>query len=121
MTLKKADSAAGASKDAKSKKKEEEAKSKEEEKKDEKKKDGEEPMAVDEEELSEEDKQLKEELELCVTRLGEDDQSLYPSALSNLGRLIRASTTSMTSVPKPLKFMIPHFDAVKVRSAFFFN
>ena len=27
--------------------------------------------------------------------------------------LIRASTTSMTSVPKPLKFMIPHYDAMK--------
>ena len=28
-------------------------------------------------------------------------------------RLIKASTTSMTSVPKPLKFMIPHFDTMK--------
>ena len=28
-------------------------------------------------------------------------------------RLIRASTTSMTSVPKPLKFMIPHYDTMK--------
>ena len=27
--------------------------------------------------------------------------------------LIRASTTSMTSVPKPLKFMMPHYDAMK--------
>ncbi len=27
--------------------------------------------------------------------------------------LIRASTTSMTSVPKPLKFMIPHYDTMK--------
>ena len=66
-----------------------------------------------EEELSEEDKQLKEELELCVTRLQEDDKTLYPGALESLRKLIRASTTSMTSVPKPLKFMIPHYETMK--------
>jgi len=67
----------------------------------------------EEDELSEEDKLLKEELELCVTRLGESNADLWSSALTSLTTLIRASTTSMTSVPKPLKFMIPHFDAVK--------
>ena len=66
-----------------------------------------------EEELSEEDKQLKEELDLCVTRLQESDANLYPGALETLRKLIRASTTSMTSVPKPLKFMIPHYEAMK--------
>ena len=66
-----------------------------------------------EEELSEEDKQLKEELELCVTRLQENDASLYSGALDTLRKLIRVSTTSMTSVPKPLKFMIPHFETMK--------
>ena len=66
-----------------------------------------------EEELSEEDKQLKEELELCVTRLQENDENLYSGALESLRKLIRASTTSMTSVPKPLKFMIPHYEAMK--------
>jgi len=67
----------------------------------------------EEDELSEEDKLLKEELELCVSRLGESNADLWGSALTSLTTLIRASTTSMTSVPKPLKFMIPHFDAVK--------
>lgn len=66
-----------------------------------------------EEELSEEDKQLKEELELCVTRLQEDDKTLYAGALESLRKLILASTTSMTSVPKPLKFMIPHYETMK--------
>ena len=66
-----------------------------------------------EEELSEEDKQLKEELDLCVTRLQEDDANLYSGALESLRKLIRASTTSMTSVPKPLKFMIPHYETMK--------
>ena len=68
---------------------------------------------VKEEELSEEDKQLKDELELCVTRLQENDASLYSGALESMKKLIRASTTSMTSVPKPLKFMIPHYEAMK--------
>jgi len=66
-----------------------------------------------EEDLSDEDKQLKEELELCVTRLSEDQNDLWVSALDTLTTLIRASTTSMTSVPKPLKFMNSHFDTMK--------
>merc|ERR1719187_720592 len=57
--------------------------------------------------------QLKEELELCVTRLGEPKKELWGNALTTMTTLIRASTTSMTSVPKPLKFMIPHFDTMK--------
>jgi len=67
----------------------------------------------EEEDLSEEDKQLKDELELCVTRLDEADANLYSLALTSMTDLIRASTTSMTSVPKPLKFMIPHYDKMK--------
>ena len=76
-------------------------------------KDGVKKMVFAPEELSEEDKQLKEELELCVQRLKENDTKLYKSAMENMKNLIRASTTSMTSVPKPLKFMIPHFEAMK--------
>lgn len=38
---------------------------------------------------------------------------LYMPALEALRKLIRASTTSMTSVPKPLKFMRPHFESMK--------
>ncbi|XP_066158811.1 26S proteasome non-ATPase regulatory subunit 2 [Euwallacea fornicatus] len=64
-------------------------------------------------ELSEEDKQLQDELNLCVERLTENDQNLYLSALNVLGTKIRASTTSMTSVPKPLKFMRLHYDTMK--------
>ncbi|XP_044728388.1 26S proteasome non-ATPase regulatory subunit 2-like [Chrysoperla carnea] len=64
-------------------------------------------------ELSEEDKQLQEELDLCVERLQEDDQSLYLPSLEILRSHIRASTTSMTSVPKPLKFMRTHYDTMQ--------
>jgi len=63
-----------------------------------------------EEELSEEDQQLKNELEMLVERLKEPDTSLYKSSLENLSTLIKTSTSSMTSVPKPLKFLRPHYE-----------
>ncbi|XP_017467769.1 PREDICTED: 26S proteasome non-ATPase regulatory subunit 2 [Rhagoletis zephyria] len=66
-----------------------------------------------EQELSDEDQQLQDELEMLVSRLQEPDNSLYLPALEMLAKLIRASTTSMTSVPKPLKFMRPHYDTMK--------
>lgn len=65
------------------------------------------------EELSEEDKALKEELELYVHRLEEKNTSLYKPALEALRTHIKSSTTSMTSVPKPLKFLRPHYDNLK--------
>lgn len=43
----------------------------------------------------------------------ESDETLYRPALETLRTLIRSSTTSMTSVPKPLKFLRPHFDSLK--------
>ncbi|KAK3103587.1 hypothetical protein FSP39_020371 [Pinctada imbricata] len=66
-----------------------------------------------EQELSEEDKQLQDELNMLVERLKEPDQKLYRPALESLRSQIRASTTSMTSVPKPLKFLRPHYDSLK--------
>uniref|UniRef100_A0A0A1WV10 26S proteasome non-ATPase regulatory subunit 2 n=1 Tax=Zeugodacus cucurbitae TaxID=28588 RepID=A0A0A1WV10_ZEUCU len=66
-----------------------------------------------EQELSDEDQQLQDELEMLVNRLQEADKALYLPALEMLAKLIRASTTSMTSVPKPLKFMRPHYETMK--------
>jgi len=63
-----------------------------------------------EEELSEEDQQLKNELEMLVERLKEPNASLYKPSLENLSTLIKTSTSSMTSVPKPLKFLRPHYE-----------
>ncbi|XP_064634974.1 26S proteasome non-ATPase regulatory subunit 2-like [Lineus longissimus] len=63
--------------------------------------------------LSEEDKQLQDELNLLVERLTEPDEKLYKPSLESLRTLIRASTTSMTSVPKPLKFLRPHYETMK--------
>nr|XP_018265646.1 26S proteasome regulatory subunit N1 [Kwoniella dejecticola CBS 10117]OBR87804.1 26S proteasome regulatory subunit N1 [Kwoniella dejecticola CBS 10117] len=61
-------------------------------------------------EMSEEDLQLKAELEMLVQRLKEPDTDLYLPALESLRTLIRTSTSSMTSVPKPLKFLRPFYE-----------
>ncbi|KAK7081933.1 26S proteasome non-ATPase regulatory subunit 2 [Halocaridina rubra] len=81
---------------------------KKEEKKGEEKKDGD-----IKDEMSEEDKQLVEELNMLVERLQEPNVTLYKPALEQIRSLIRSSTTSMTSVPKPLKFMRTHYDTMK--------
>lgn len=68
---------------------------------------GDEPL---EEELSEEDQNLKSELEMLVARLQESDTSLYIPALDAIKDFIKTSTSSMTAVPKPLKFLRPHYE-----------
>lgn len=65
------------------------------------------------EEISEEDLALKEGLELAVLRLQEKDASLHAQALNHLSYEIRTATASMTSVPKPLKFLHPHYNSLK--------
>eukprot|EP00123_Amoebidium_parasiticum_P014745 comp22625_c0_seq1/m.34770 comp22625_c0_seq1/g.34770 ORF comp22625_c0_seq1/g.34770 comp22625_c0_seq1/m.34770 type:complete len:874 (-) comp22625_c0_seq1:42-2663(-) len=67
----------------------------------------------DVDDLSEEDRQLKEDLEMLVERLQEGKEELYGAALEQLRTIIRSSTSSMTSVPKPLKFLRPHYDTLK--------
>lgn len=62
------------------------------------------------EELSEEDQQLKNELDMLVERLTESDASLYKPALEAMKTSIKTSTSSMTAVPKPLKFLRPHYE-----------
>lgn len=42
--------------------------------------------------------------------LKENDVNLYRPALETLRQKIRESTSSMTSVPKPLKFMRPFYN-----------
>ncbi|KJE88511.1 proteasome 26S subunit [Capsaspora owczarzaki ATCC 30864] len=64
-------------------------------------------------ELSEEDKQLKEELEMLVQRLKDPDTALHGPALEALRTQIRSATSSMTSVPKPLKFLRDHYAELK--------
>jgi 26S proteasome regulatory subunit N1 len=52
---------------------------------------------------------LKEELDLLVIRSQDVDQGVQKLALDTLTSQIKSSTSSMTSVPKPLKFLRPHY------------
>jgi 26S proteasome regulatory subunit N1 len=67
------------------------------------------------EEMSPEDKLLLEGLELAVTRTKDTDPGIVSTALEHLATEIKNATASMTSVPKPLKFLRPHYDHLKVR------
>jgi 26S proteasome regulatory subunit N1 len=72
---------------------------------------------VEPEQLSEEDEELKANLELMVTRTQDPEPALQKAALEGLRKEIRTATSSMTSVPKPLKFLRPHYAKLKeVRS-----
>lgn len=62
------------------------------------------------EELSAEDQKIKDELDMLVERVTEDDTSLYHAALDAIKDSIKTSTSSMTAVPKPLKFLRPHYE-----------
>lgn len=65
----------------------------------------------EEDELSPEDQQLKDDLDLLVERAqSSSDAGVQKLALDSLRSQIRAATSSMTSVPKPLKFLRPHYD-----------
>ncbi|PWA28186.1 26S proteasome non-ATPase regulatory subunit 2 [Artemisia annua] len=77
--------------------------SKDQKKKDEKK----------DEDLSEEDLALKQQLELYVERVQDADLASQKVALESMRQEIRTSTSSMTSVPTPLKFLRPHYGTLK--------
>ncbi|KAJ6822051.1 putative 26S proteasome non-ATPase regulatory subunit 2-like protein A [Iris pallida] len=66
-----------------------------------------------EEDLSDEDLALKQQLELYVERAQDSDPGVQKLALESMRHEIRTSTSSMTSVPKPLKFLRPHYGALK--------
>ncbi|KXT12085.1 hypothetical protein AC579_1851 [Pseudocercospora musae] len=72
------------------------------------KKDGD--LELPPEELNEEDQKLKDELDMLVERLLESDTSLHKPALEAIKTSIKTSTSSMTAVPKPLKFLRPHYE-----------
>jgi 26S proteasome regulatory subunit N1 len=56
---------------------------------------------------------LKEKLELLVERLSDKDQAQVVYAMEQLKQEISGATKTMTSVPKPLKFLSPHYAAIK--------
>jgi 26S proteasome regulatory subunit N1 len=65
--------------------------------------------------MSDEDKELKERLDTCVSTVINKDKEEAVTAGIRLKALdvivteLRTATASMTSVPKPLKFLRPHF------------
>lgn len=69
-----------------------------------------------EDDLSDEDQKLKDDLELAVQRVTDQQESagVQKLALETLRSEIRTATSSMTSVPKPLKFLRPFYDVLKV-------
>ncbi|CAL6277114.1 unnamed protein product [Bathycoccus prasinos] len=64
-------------------------------------------------ELSEEDLQLKTNLELLVQRVMDSKAGVAKLALESVRTEIKTATSSMTSVPKPLKFLRPHLQTFK--------
>eukprot|EP00004_Rigifila_ramosa_P008783 TRINITY_DN2013_c0_g1_i2.p1 TRINITY_DN2013_c0_g1~~TRINITY_DN2013_c0_g1_i2.p1 ORF type:complete len:792 (+),score=204.02 TRINITY_DN2013_c0_g1_i2:2-2377(+) len=64
-------------------------------------------------ELSAEDQQLKLDLEMLVQRVSDPSADLQRAALVALRDQLLTSASSMTSVPKPLKFLRPHYAALK--------
>lgn len=71
------------------------------------------PQEKSDVELSEEDQALKEKLDLLVTRVMDVDSGVQNLALQTIRTEIRSATSSMTSVPKPLKFLRPNFEPLK--------
>mmetsp|Transcript_503 Transcript_503/g.753 ORF Transcript_503/g.753 Transcript_503/m.753 type:complete len:924 (+) Transcript_503:86-2857(+) len=73
----------------------------------------------EEDALSEEDQQLKERLESCVSTITNENNEasvtigIRQNALDMIVTELRTATSSMTSVPKPLKFLRPHFVVIK--------
>jgi len=69
--------------------------------------------------LSEEDQQLKDRLDSCVATLINENKEaavtigIRQNALDIIVTELRTATSSMTSVPKPLKFLRPHFAVIK--------
>ena len=69
--------------------------------------------------ISEEDQELKDRLETCVKTLlnTESEASVTTqirlTSLDMIIKELRTATSSMTSVPKPLKFLKPFFDSLK--------
>jgi len=67
---------------------------------------------------NEEDQMLKEKLELLVERLSDKDQAQREFGLAEISKEIKGATSSMTSVPKPLKFLsVMYKDIVKCYEA----
>ena len=64
-------------------------------------------------ELTEEDKEYKQNIDDMVTGLYDKDQEIRNNAYNLIKTEITTATSSMTSIPRPLKFLRLHYDALK--------
>eukprot|EP00922_Rhytidocystis_sp_ex-Travisia-forbesii_P046791 GHVS01069754.1.p1 GENE.GHVS01069754.1~~GHVS01069754.1.p1 ORF type:complete len:1011 (+),score=212.58 GHVS01069754.1:139-3171(+) len=72
-------------------------------------KDGKKEAGKETKQVSDEDLKLQEELELLVDQLEGTDEEKVKEALMSIAGQLQTATSSMTSVPKPLKFLRPMF------------
>ena len=56
---------------------------------------------------------MKEKLEILNERLRDADPAQRVHALSEIKKEVAGATSSMTSVPKPLKFLSKHYKAMR--------
>ena len=56
---------------------------------------------------------MKEKLELCVERLTDKEAGLRKQALEMIKSEVAGATSSMSSIPKPLKFMAPMYEKLQ--------
>eukprot|EP00916_Digyalum_oweni_P011595 GHVL01019332.1.p1 GENE.GHVL01019332.1~~GHVL01019332.1.p1 ORF type:complete len:866 (+),score=140.87 GHVL01019332.1:95-2692(+) len=59
-----------------------------------------------------EDNEMIKQLDTLVEQLQGKDEASVMSALEQIAKELKSATISMTSVPKPLKFLIPHFETL---------
>lgn len=64
-------------------------------------------------ELNEEEKELKKNIDDMVNALFDSDSTIQINAFNLLRQEIINSTGSMTSIPKPLKFLRTHYERIK--------
>ncbi|KAL0478269.1 26S proteasome subunit Rpn1 [Acrasis kona] len=63
--------------------------------------------------LSEEDEKYKQDIEMIIERVCENDENIQKTALDQIRSELTQETGTVTSVPKSLKFIKPHYDRLK--------
>ena len=58
---------------------------------------------------SEDDKALKDKISVLVEQIKENNQGVSDQALNSLINEVKSATTSMTSIPKPFRFLKDHY------------
>ena len=59
------------------------------------------------------DKEIKEKFDMLVERLKDHNEEIQKQALDMIKLEVSTATSSMTSIPKPLKFLHPYYKQIK--------